>query len=197
MINLRSIGEYSYFEESVTDVCFCWAPKQVYIYRPEWRRQNQHSQWDSQPSTCGNLQALDQLRIRLKGHHLRFTFRYAFFSEWREISNYATTRTCENWMFCCQGLSCCHFPTSVYSIVLGVPPELSYPAARQSYIFTKTNVHFPFIVTRWQQPSAVENRVVCWIRLESEVSEQGFIQVHYTGNSWIKDTSSGRMSKAC
>jgi hypothetical protein len=79
----------------------------------------------------------------------------------------------------------------------GLPPELSYPAARQPYILTITNVPSSFIVTRWQQPTAVENRVVCWIRLESEASEQGFIQVHYTGNSWIRDTSSGRMRRAC
>jgi hypothetical protein len=59
--------------------------------------------------------------------------------------------------------------------MLGVTPELSYPDARQPYILTKPNVPFPFIVTRWQEPTVVENRVVCWIRLESEASEQGFI----------------------
>jgi hypothetical protein len=57
--------------------------------------------------------------------------------------------------------------------------RVSYPAARQPYMLTKTSVPFPFIVTRWQQPTAHENWVGCcvfWISLESEASEQGFIR---------------------
>ena len=93
-INVASTSEYSHFEESLTER-YAFAEllsKSTYIYPSGEELKVKHSKTSSRERhdnsvRCGNLQALHQLRIQLKGCHLRFIFRYAFFTEWREISN--------------------------------------------------------------------------------------------------------------